>query len=68
MRKRPDIYFVFPSMTTGSPEFQPVLLDAAENLADEKLGLDLSCVRSGFSSKTPRGKVPYVRSIPKPSG
>ena len=55
----PDIYFVFPSMTTGSPEFQPVL-DAAENLADEKLGLDLSCVRSGILFKDAAGKVPYV--------
>ena len=54
----PDIFFVFPSML-GHADYQP-LMDACENLADPKLGIDLSCIRSSILYKDAQGRQPAV--------
>ena len=43
----PDIFFMYPSTVQRNEE---AVMGAAENLADEKLGMDLSCVRSSLCS------------------
>ena len=53
----PDIFFMYPSTVQRNEE---AVMGAAENLADEKLGMDLSCVRSGILYRDAEGQVPYV--------
>ena len=49
----PDIFFTYPSWTDQNYE-------AAENLADPALGIDLSCIRSSLLYKDAAGNVPTV--------
>ena len=54
----PDIFFVYPWMV-GREEYQP-LFDAAEDLADPSLGIDLSCIRQAILYTDGEGRVPMV--------
>ena len=54
----PDIFFTY-AWTSGSEESRK-LLENAENLADESLGINLSCVRDGLLYRAPDGSVPMV--------
>ncbi len=49
----PDIFFTYPSWT--DQDYQ-----AAENLADSALGIDLSCIRSSLLYQDAAGNVPAV--------
>ena len=49
----PDIFFTYPSWTDRDYE-------AAENLADPALGIDLSCIRSSLLYQDAAGNVPTV--------
>ena len=49
----PDIFFTYPSWTDQDYE-------AAENLADPALGIDLSCIRESLLYKNAAGNVPTV--------
>ncbi len=49
----PDIFFTYPSWADKDYE-------AAENLADPALGIDLSCIRSSLLYKDAAGNVPTV--------
>ena len=54
----PDIFFTFPWMA-NSPECAP-LFEAAEDLSDPALGIDLSCIRPGLLHRDEQGRVPSV--------
>lgn len=54
----PDIFFTYPWMTTS--EDGAAVLAKAEDLADEALKIDLSCIREGMLYKDAQGKVPMV--------
>ncbi len=49
----PDIFFTYPSWTDAEYE-------AAENLADPKLGINLGCIRESLVYKDAAGNVPTV--------
>ena len=54
----PDIFFVYPWMA-GNEAYQ-TLFDAAEDLSDASLGIDLACIRQGILYTDAEGRVPYV--------
>ena len=54
----PDIFFTYPWVFSG--EVNADIVAAAEDLSDEKLGIDLGCIRAGILYKDAQGHVPYV--------
>ena len=55
----PDIFFAYPSMVIAKETYQG-LFDAAEDLSDKALGIDLGCIRPGLLYKDEQGHVPFV--------
>ena len=54
----PDIFFTYPTYI-GKENYQAVF-DAAEDLSDPKLNIDLSCVRESLIYKDAEGHIPMV--------
>ena len=54
----PDIFFVYPWMVT-TPENRD-LMQAAEDLSDKSLEIDLSCVRESVLTKDLDGRLPMI--------
>jgi|GEM_PF-217396 len=54
----PDIFFTFPWMA-AMEEYKPVM-EAAEDLSDPSLGIDLSCIRSNLLYTDDDGRIPMV--------
>ena len=54
----PQIYYIAPWMA-DLKEYEP-LFEAAEDLSDPTLGIDLSCIRDGLLYRDDAGRVPLV--------
>ena len=54
----PDIFFVYPWMVT-TPDNRD-LMQAAEDLSDQSLGIDLSCIRESVIIKDTDGRLPMI--------
>ena len=56
--EKPNLFFTNPWMLEDAVYYR--VFDAAEDLSDRALGLDLSCVREGLLYRDPAGKVPMA--------